>query len=79
MAYYRDGGCGPYENRSLECPASKPEYELKYQKQETPATDLVRCKDCGIRYTIDCPLEHAGGFFCEDDNGFCSWGRAKEG
>ena len=27
---YRSGGCGPYENRSCnECPASKPEYQLK--------------------------------------------------
>lgn len=27
---YRDGGCGPYENRPCnECPASKPEYMLK--------------------------------------------------
>ena len=27
---YRSGGCGPYENRPCnECPASKPEYQLK--------------------------------------------------
>lgn len=27
---YRSGGCGPYENCSCnECPASKPEYQLK--------------------------------------------------
>ena len=27
MACYRNGGCGPYENRPCnECPASKPEY-----------------------------------------------------
>ena len=29
MACYRNGSCGPYENRSCsECPASKPEYLL---------------------------------------------------
>lgn len=34
MSYYRFGGCGPYENRSCsECPASKPEYAQKRQKQ----------------------------------------------
>jgi len=28
MACYREGGCGPYENRPCsECPASKPEYK----------------------------------------------------
>ena len=28
MACYREGGCGPYENRSCsECPAGKPEYK----------------------------------------------------
>lgn len=27
---YRTGGCGPYENRACnECPASRPEYQLK--------------------------------------------------
>lgn len=30
MACYRNGGCGPYENRPCnECPASKPEYMRK--------------------------------------------------
>lgn len=30
---YRNGGCGPYENRACnECPASKPEYLNRYKK-----------------------------------------------
>ena len=35
MACYRNGGCGPYENRSCsECPASKPEYARRESEYE---------------------------------------------
>lgn len=35
MKCYRDGGCGPYENRSCsECPASKPEYAHRNEEHE---------------------------------------------
>lgn len=41
MICYRNGGCGPYENRSCgECPASKPEYVKRY-KLESSGKSIV--------------------------------------
>lgn len=45
MKCYRSVGCGPYENRSCsECPASKPEYVSRNQKNQS-AESIDHSKD----------------------------------
>lgn len=47
MSCYRNGGCGPYENRSCsECPANKPEYAKK-NNLSTPRRTYNK------KYTLD--------------------------
>lgn len=46
MKCYRDGGCGPYEMYSCsECPASKPEYLIRNNK-EAYYDDVGGFHDC---------------------------------
>lgn len=46
MQCYRTGGCGPYENRSCsECPASKPEYLMKYGSKTVSAPKIFYISD----------------------------------
>ena len=55
-----------------------------YVIRELPSIDIVRCKDCKHRYTIDCFRAYLEYDIQEwvvdsgDDNDFCSWGERKE-
>ena len=64
MACYRNGGCGPYENRSCyECPASKPDYVKRTKIPSTgkpfvnglPPLDTEKIR--GLRAKIDLYFE----------------------
>ena len=49
MDCYRNGGCGPYENRSCyECPASKPSYVLLHPHGEEKCVKIVLENDIDI-------------------------------
>lgn len=50
MACYRKGGCGPYEMYSCyECPASKPEYALKYEQTSSNANNETTLKEENLK------------------------------
>lgn len=69
MACYRNDGCVPYEGRPCsECPASKPEYALRYQKQPaSPAVNTEPQKGCEI---CNGPAKWAAVFGHEHKFGF---------
>ncbi len=53
---YRNGGCGPYESYSCtECPASKPEYQHRQMKNETPSP-RVKLWNLVSRYKQDAEM-----------------------
>ena len=53
MACCRNGGCGPYENRSCsECPASKPEYVMRTANFAHRATDKEPKKSIKIKVFV---------------------------
>lgn len=59
--------------------------QLKKQLETFPAADaveVVRCKDCALRYSDDCAMsymseDHNQEYSWESDNDFCSWGKRK--
>ena len=53
--------------------------------EEAPSIDIVRCKECKHRHTVDCFRAYLEYDIQEwivdsgDDNDFCSYGERKEG
>ena len=65
MACYRNGGCGPYENRSCnECPASKPEYlnrdKAAVSSGNIPVKEPIKIKAFLNEDGVMCVLTDAG-------------------
>ena len=67
--YRKGGGCGPYEMLSCDdCPASKPEYAMRYRQIKTNADKLRAIDDEELaRWVID-----EGQKFGEELEGYMS-------
>lgn len=86
MVCYREGGCGPYENRSCnECPASKPEYAARKEEVSTDKHKSRICEllevDVGERFRVEsdsCVL-YSDAFVDDDGVVRASVGQAMDG
>lgn len=78
--YYDNGRCNLISNEFAEARCKEDEACVFRKPQEyNDWVDVIRCKDCKIRYTDRCGMfDVEAEWEWTEDNGFCQYGERKE-